>query len=68
MEEFDLCCYVQVGEDSASFHAQPVVPGRKGVESIPALAALSAYEQKLLDEMRDTLAGNIQTGLKFANS
>jgi malate dehydrogenase len=62
------CCYVQVGEDSASFHAQPVELGRNGVESIPSLPALSAYEQKLLDEMRDTLASNIQKGLEFANS
>jgi malate dehydrogenase len=62
------CCYVQVGEDNADFHAQPVVLGRNGVESIPPLPALSAYEQKLLDEMRDTLASNIQKGLEFANS
>jgi len=62
------CCYVQVGEDSASFHAQPVVLGRNGVESIPPLPALSAYEQKLMEEMRDILAGNIQKGIEFANS
>jgi malate dehydrogenase len=62
------CCFVQVGDDTASFHAQPVVLGRNGVESIPALPALSAYEQKLLEEMRDTLAGNIQKGIEFANA
>jgi len=62
------CCYVQVGEDSSSFHAQPVVLGRDGVESIPPLPALSDYEQKLLDEMRDTLDSNIRKGLEFANS
>ena len=62
------CCYVQLGDDSSSFHAQPVVLGKNGVESIPALPALSAYEQKLLDEMRETLDGNISKGIEFANS
>ena len=62
------CCYVQLGDDSSSFHAQPVVLGKNGVESIPALPTLSAYEQKLLDEMRETLDGNISKGIEFANS
>jgi malate dehydrogenase len=62
------CCYVQVGEDTSSFHAQPVVLGKNGVESIPALPELSAYEQKVLDDMRETLDGNISKGLEFANS
>jgi malate dehydrogenase len=62
------CCYVQVGEDSRSFHAQPVVLGKKGVESIPALPALSDYEQQLLDDMRETLDGNISKGIEFANT
>jgi malate dehydrogenase len=62
------CCYVQTGEDTTSFHAQPVVLGANGVESIPAIPALSEYEQKLLDDMRETLEGNISKGLEFANS
>jgi malate dehydrogenase len=62
------CCYVQTGEDSNSFHAQPVVLGSNGVESIPPLPTLSDYEQKVLDDMRETLAGNISKGLEFANS
>jgi len=62
------CCYVQVGDDTSSFHAQPVVLGKNGVESIPPLPALSAYEQGLLDAMRETLEGNISKGLEFANS
>jgi len=62
------CCYVQTGEDSNSFHAQPVVLGSNGVESIPPLPALSDYEQKVLDDMRETLEGNISKGLEFANS
>ena len=62
------CCYVQVGDDTGSFHAQPVVLGKNGVESIPELPALSDYEQKVLDDMRETLEGNIKKGLEFANA
>ena len=62
------CCYVQTGDDATSFHAQPVKLGKDGVESIPALPALSDYEQKLLDEMADVLSGNIAKGIEFANS
>ncbi|MDH3630202.1 MAG: malate dehydrogenase [Gammaproteobacteria bacterium] len=61
------CCYVQVGDDTRAFHAQPVVLGKDGVESIPPLPALSDYEKKLLDEMRGTLEGNINKGIEFAN-
>ena len=42
--------------------------GKNGVESIPALPALSDYEQKLLDEMADVLNGNIAKGIEFANA
>lgn len=67
-ESVTECCYVQTGDDTSSFHAQPVLLGKNGVESIPALPALSDYEQKLLDEMRGTLEGNIKKGLEFARA
>jgi len=67
-ESVTECCYVQVGDDTRAFHAQPVVLGKDGVESIPPLPALSEYEQKLLDEMRETLEGNINKGIEFANA
>ena len=67
-ESVTECCYVQVGEDTSSFHAQPVVLGKNGVESIPPMPALSDYEQNVLDDMRETLEGNIKKGLEFANS
>lgn len=67
-ESVTECCYVQVGDDATSFHAQPVVLGSNGVESIPPLPALSDYEQKLLDEMRSVLDGNISKGIEFANA
>jgi malate dehydrogenase len=62
------CCYVQVGDDSSSFHAQPVSLGKDGVDSIPEIPPLSDYEQKVLDDMRETLAGNIKKGIEFANA
>jgi malate dehydrogenase len=62
------CCYVQVGDDSSSFHAQPVKLGKNGVDSIPQIPPLSDYEQKLLDEMRTVLDGNISKGIEFANA
>ena len=62
------CCYVQTGDDTTSFHAQPVKLGKNGVESIPAIPVLSAYEQKVLDDMADVLKGNIAKGIEFANS
>ncbi|MCH7880849.1 MAG: malate dehydrogenase [Proteobacteria bacterium] len=62
------CCYVQTGDATSSFHAQPVKLGKNGVDSIPALPALSDYEQKLLDQMRDTLEANISKGLEYANA
>ncbi len=67
-EAVEECCYVQTGDDSTSFHAQPDKLGKDGVDSIPALPALSDYEQKLLDEMADVLNGNIAKGIEFANS
>jgi len=67
-ESVTECCYVQVGDDTRAFHAQPVALGKDGVESIPPLPALSDYEQKLLEEMRETLEGNINKGIEFANA
>ena len=67
-ESVTECCYVQTGDSTSEFHAQPVVLGKNGVDSIPPLPELSDYEQRLMEEMADTLAGNIKKGLEFANS
>ena len=67
-ESVTECCYVQVGDDTGSFHAQPVVLGKDGVDSIPEIPPLSDYEQQVLDDMRDTLEGNIKKGIEFANA
>jgi malate/lactate dehydrogenase len=44
------------------------VLGKDGVDSIPEIPPLSDYEQKVLDDMRETLAGNIKKGIEFANA
>ncbi len=67
-ESVTECCYVQVGDSTSDFHAQPVVLGQDGVESIPDLPPLSDYEQQLLNDMRETLEGNIRKGIEFANA
>jgi len=67
-EEVTECCYVQTGDDTSSFHAQPVKLGKDGVDSIPPIPPLSDYEQKVLDEMRSILDGNISKGIEFANA
>ncbi len=67
-ESVTECCYVQVGDTTSDFHAQPVVLGKDGVDSIPELPALSDYEQKVLDDMREVLAGNISKGIEFATA
>lgn len=67
-ESVTECCYVQVGDTTSDFHAQPVVLGKDGVDSIPDLPPLSDYEQKLLQDMREVLEGNISKGIEFANS
>ena len=67
-ESVTECCYVQVGDSTSDFHAQPVVLGKDGVDSVPEMPALSEYEQKVLDDMRETLEGNIKKGIEFANA
>lgn len=67
-EAVEECCYVQTGDDTDSFHAQPVKLGKEGIASIPELPALSEYEQQLLAEMADVLSANIAKGIEFAHS
>lgn len=63
------CAYVDtLGKGKTAFFASPLKLGKDGVEEIQDLGALSAYEEKLLDEMVPTLEGNIQKGIDFASS
>jgi len=45
-----------------------VILGKDGVDSIPQIPPLSDYEQKVFDEMRTILDGNISKGIEFANA
>jgi len=59
------CSYVQVPGQPAEFFALPVRLGKEGIQEVVGYGALSAYEQKLCDEMVPTLKANIQAGVEF---
>lgn len=59
--------YVEGNGEHATFFAQPVRLGANGVEELLPIADLSDYEQKALDDMLDTLKGDIQKGVEFIN-
>ncbi len=61
-----VCTYVALEDGPAPFFALPVKLGKDGIEEILSYGELSAYEQKLFDEMLPTLKANIQKGVDFA--
>jgi malate dehydrogenase len=67
-ESVTECAYVDVDGMDTDFFALPIVLGKNGVESIPALPELNAFEKQKLAEMTDTLKSNIQKGIEFAQS
>ncbi|AKH21175.1 malate dehydrogenase [Sedimenticola thiotaurini] len=67
-KESVICTYVEVENQPTRFLSLPVRLGKNGVEEILPAGTLSAYEQKLFDEMLPTLEGNIAKGVEFANS
>ena len=67
-ESVTECAYVQVEGMDTQFFALPVVLGKDGIESIPNLPELNAFEKQKLEEMTDTLKNNIQKGIEFANA
>ncbi len=67
-EESVVCTFVQVDNQPTEFLALPVRLGKNGVAEILSAGTLSAYEQKLFDEMIPTLQGNIKKGVEFAQS
>jgi malate dehydrogenase len=60
------CAYVEGDGQHARFFAQPVRLGKNGVEEILSIGELSAFEQKAMDDMLDTLRKDIQMGEEFA--
>jgi malate dehydrogenase len=61
------CAYVEVKGQKTAFFALPVKLGKDGIEEILPMGPINAYEQKVLDDMIETLEGNIKKGVEFAN-
>ncbi|TKB48061.1 malate dehydrogenase [Ferrimonas sediminicola] len=61
------CAYVEGSGEHSRFFAQPVLLGTKGVVEVQNYGALSAFEQKALDDMMETLAADIDKGVAFVN-
>ncbi len=59
--------YVEGNGEYASFFAQAVRLGPAGVEELLPIGELSAYEEKALNDMLDTLKGDIEKGVNFLN-
>jgi len=57
------CTYVDIG--NGKYFAQRTDLGKDGVEKIHEIGALSAFEQKLLEECNKELAANIKKGVEF---
>jgi malate dehydrogenase len=60
--------YVEGDGEHAAFFAQPMRLGPNGVEELLPIGDLSAYEEKALDDMKETLVGDVQKGVDFVNS
>jgi len=59
--------YVEGQGEHARFFAQPITLGKNGVESLLDIGALSAYEQKAMNDMLPTLKADITLGEEFVN-
>ena len=59
------CAYVDGGSEHAPFFAQPVLLGKAGVAEVLPYGELSAYEQGALENMLETLQGDIDKGVAF---
>lgn len=51
--------------DGLSYFSSPIKLGKNGVESIPELGKLSAFEQAKLTALKPELAASIQKGIEF---
>jgi malate dehydrogenase len=61
------CTYVESTVTEARFFSSPVTLGPNGAEEIHGYGELSAYEQKLFDDMLPDLKAQIQKGVDFVN-
>ena len=59
--------YVEGNGEHARCFAQPITLGKNGVEALLDIGALSAYEQKAMNDMLPTLKADITLGEEFVN-
>lgn len=59
------CAYIEGGGPHADFFSQPLLLGKNGVEQVLPYGDLSEFEQKALEDMEDTLRGDITKGTIF---
>jgi len=59
--------YVEGAGEHARFFAQPLVLGKNGVEKLLPVGALSAFEEKAMNDMLGTLKADITLGEEFVN-
>ncbi len=64
-EEVVEYAYVEGQGEHARFFAQPVKLGKNGVEALLPIGALSAYEEKAMNDMLGTLKADITLGEEF---
>ncbi|NQZ09267.1 MAG: malate dehydrogenase, partial [Algicola sp.] len=57
--------YVEGDGEHAAFFAQAMRLGPNGVEELLPIGDLSAFEEKALNDMKDTLAGDVKKGVAF---
>lgn len=57
--------YVEGNGEHAEFFAQPMRLGPDGVEELLPIGELSAYETQVLNDMKETLKGDVQKGVDF---
>lgn len=61
------CAYVEGDGKYARFFAQPLLLGKDGIVEYKSIGMLSTFEQKVLEDMRDTLHKEIKLGENFIN-
>ncbi|TKI08581.1 malate dehydrogenase [Martelella alba] len=61
------CAYVEGDGAFTRFFAQPLLLGKEGVAEYLPIGSLSAYEQQVLQQMRDVLKKDIEMGVNFVN-
>ena len=57
--------YVEGNGEHAEFFAQPMRLGPNGVEELLPIGDLSDYETQVLNDMKETLKGDVQKGIDF---